>query len=98
MTQPVYDYLARVSTKAPPMARPLRIEFVGALPHLPSRNEGTRDQLISTLHLRHVYTHAEIGQATDQHYATVSRIVAGKSMRKLDLNPSPDPQRRRGID
>jgi hypothetical protein len=58
------------------MARPLRIEYAGALPHLPSRDEGTRGQLISTLHLRHVYTQAEIGQATGQHYATVSRIVA----------------------
>jgi hypothetical protein len=49
------------------MARPLRIEYAGALPRLPSRNVGTRDRLISTLHFRHVYTQAEIGQATGQH-------------------------------
>jgi hypothetical protein len=34
------------------MARPLCIEYAGALPYLPSLNEGTRDQPISTLHPR----------------------------------------------
>jgi len=58
------------------MARPLRIEYPGALYHLTSRNERTRARLRATLHLRHAYTQAEIGQATGLHYSTVSRIVA----------------------
>ena len=57
------------------MAGPLRIEYPGALYHLTSGDERTRDRLIATLHLRHVYTLAEIGQATGQYYATVSRVV-----------------------
>jgi hypothetical protein len=34
-----------------------------------------RARLIATLHLRHAYTQAAIGQATGLHYATVSRIA-----------------------
>lgn len=57
------------------MARPLRIELPGASYHPACRNERTRAPLIATLHLRHAYTQAAIGQATGLHYATVSRIA-----------------------
>jgi len=58
------------------MARPLRIEYPGALYHLTSRNERTRARLIATLHPRHAYTQAAIGQALGLHPSTVTRIVA----------------------
>jgi hypothetical protein len=58
------------------MACPLRIEYPGTLYHFTCRGECTRDWLIATLHLRHAYTQAEIGQATGLHYSTASRIVA----------------------
>jgi hypothetical protein len=82
------------------MARPLRIEYAGALPHLPSRNEGIRGQLISTLHLRHVYTQAEIGQTASLHSSTRRSVGSwpDKSMQEIRPESIPSPQRRRGID
>lgn len=53
-----------------------RPSLAQALKNLRSGDERTRDRLIATLHLRHAYTQAEIGQATGLHYSTVSRIVA----------------------
>jgi putative transposase len=47
-----------------------------ALKNLRPGDRRTRDRLIATLHLRHAYTQAQIGQATGLHYSTVSRIVA----------------------
>lgn len=53
-----------------------RPSLAQALKNLRPSDERTRERLIATLHLRHGYTQAEIGQATGLHYSTVSRIVA----------------------
>jgi len=53
-----------------------RPSLTQALKNLRPGDEHTRERLITTLHLRHGYTQAEIGQATGLHYSTVSRIVA----------------------
>ncbi|MGQ0579710.1 MAG: transposase [Betaproteobacteria bacterium] len=53
-----------------------RPSLAKALKNLRPGDKPTRRRLIATLHLRHGYTQAEIGQATGLHYSTVSRIVA----------------------
>jgi DNA-directed RNA polymerase specialized sigma subunit len=53
-----------------------RPSLAQALKNLQLGDRRTRDRLMATLHLRHAYTQAEIGQATGLHYSTVSRIVA----------------------
>ena len=39
-------------------------------------NQGARDRLIATLHVRHGYTQAQIATHLGLHYATVSRIIS----------------------
>jgi DNA-directed RNA polymerase specialized sigma subunit len=68
---------ARLAKEIPKAQRHAgRPSLAQALKSLRPGDQRTRDRLIATLHLRHAYTQAQIGQATGLHYSTVSRIVA----------------------
>jgi hypothetical protein len=76
------------------MARPLRIEFPGALYHVTSRgnarsptflDDGDRHAFIRELVQSGRYTAAEIGRHIGMHYSTISRIAA----QRKDGAPSP---------
>lgn len=68
---------ARLAKEIPKAQRHAgRPSLARALKNLRPGDQRTRDRLIATLHLRHAYTQAQIGQATGLHYSTVSRIVA----------------------
>jgi len=74
------------------MARPLRIEFPGAVYHVTSRgNAGRpslsrlfkeedtkdrRDKIIHDAHVKYGYTLKEIADHLQIHYTTVSKVVA----------------------
>ncbi|MGH8677716.1 MAG: transposase [Burkholderiales bacterium] len=67
---------ARLAKEIPKAQRhAARPGLAQAFKNLKPGDDRTRDRLIGTMYLKHGYTLAQIGQATDLHYSTVSRIV-----------------------